>query len=122
MAFWTHAGRAGGGRPARTACMERGWTMKVDLREVEHVALLARIELAESEREGYAETLSSILAFFDRLKEVDTEGVAPTSHVLDLTNALRPDRREPSLDVEETLRNAPDRSERFFRVPKIIDG
>jgi len=96
--------------------------MKVDLHEVEHVATLARIELAESEREGYAETLSSILEFFDRLKEVDTDGVPPTSHVLDLTNAWRPDRCEPSLDAEETLRNAPDRSERFFRVPKIIEG
>ncbi len=95
--------------------------MKVDLHEVEHVAALARIELGEGERESYSETLSSILAFFDRLKEVDTEGVPPTSHVLDLTNALRIDRREPSLDVDETLQNAPDRADRFFRVPKIID-
>jgi aspartyl-tRNA(Asn)/glutamyl-tRNA(Gln) amidotransferase subunit C len=95
--------------------------MKVDLHEVEHVATLARIELGEDEREGHSETLSSILEFFDRLKEVDTEGVPPTAHVLDLTNALRPDRCEPSLDVDDTLNNAPDRAERFFRVPKIID-
>jgi len=95
--------------------------MKVDLQAVEHVATLARIELGEEEREGYSEKLSSILAFFDRLKEVDTEGIPPTSHVPDLANALREDRREPSLGVEETLGNAPERAGRFFRVPKIID-
>jgi aspartyl-tRNA(Asn)/glutamyl-tRNA(Gln) amidotransferase subunit C len=95
--------------------------MKVDLDAVEHVALLARIELGEGEREGYSETLSEILAFFDRLKEVDTEGVPPTSHVLDLTNALRPDACTPSLEPDQALGNAPDRSGRFFRVPKIID-
>jgi len=95
--------------------------MKVDLPAVEHVAMLARIELREGEREGYAETLSSILAFFDRLKAVDTEGIPPTSHVLDLIDALREDRRAPSLDVDEALQNAPDRADRFYRVPKIMD-
>ncbi len=95
--------------------------MKVDLNEVEHVAMLARIELSDKEREICSEQLSSILAFFDRLKEVDTEGVPPTSHVLDLTNALRPDECAPSLDMEEALGNAPDRSGRFYKVPKIID-
>jgi aspartyl-tRNA(Asn)/glutamyl-tRNA(Gln) amidotransferase subunit C len=95
--------------------------MKVDREAVEHVALLARIELGEGEQEAYAETLSEILVFFDRLKEVDTEGVPPTSHVLDLTNALRPDACMPSLEADQALGNAPDRSGRFFRVPRIID-
>ncbi len=95
--------------------------MKVDKKEVEHVAVLARIELTEEEKESTSEQLSEILEFFDRLKKVDTEGVPPTSHVLDLVNALRPDACTPSLEVEETLQNAPDRSERFFRVPKILD-
>lgn len=95
--------------------------MKVDLQAVEHVAMLARIELREGEREAYAETLSEILAFFDRLKAVDTEGIPPTSHVLDRIDALREDRCAPSLDVDEALRNAPDRADRFYRVPKIMD-
>ena len=95
--------------------------MKVDLKEVEKVAVLARIELSEEEKRTCAEELSSILEFFDRLKEVDTEKVPPTSHVLDLTNAMRRDECRPSLDVDDALSNAPDRHGRFFRVPKIMD-
>lgn len=95
--------------------------MKVDKREVEHVAMLARIELTEEEKEIYSEQLSTILEFFDRLKEVDTEGVPPTSHVLDLMNVYRPDQVRPGPGVEAVLRNAPARANRFFRVPKILD-
>ena len=96
-------------------------SMKVGRKEVEYVAMLARIELSENEKDLYSEQLSTILEFFDRLKEVDTEGVPPTSHVLDLVNAYRPDQVRPSLGVEAVLRNAPDRANRFFRVPKILD-
>ena len=95
--------------------------MKVDEKEVEYVAMLARIELSEDEKARYSEQLSTILDFFDRLKEVDTENVEPTSHVLDLVNAYRPDEVRPSLGVEAVLQNAPDRANRFFRVPKILD-
>ena len=95
--------------------------MKVDRKEVEYVAMLARIELSEDEKARYSEQLSTILDFFDRLKEVDTENVQPTSHVLDLVNAYRPDEVRPSLGVEAVLQNAPDRANRFFRVPKILD-
>lgn len=95
--------------------------MKVDRKDVEYVAMLARIELSEEEKDLYSEQLSTILDFFDRLKEVDTEDVPPTSHVLDLVNAYRPDQVRPSLDVEEVLKNAPDRANRYFRVPKILD-
>jgi aspartyl-tRNA(Asn)/glutamyl-tRNA(Gln) amidotransferase subunit C len=95
--------------------------MKVDKKEVEYVAMLARIELKEEEKELYAEQLSTILDFFDRLKEVDTENVLPTSHVLDLVNAYRPDQVRSGPGVEAVLQNAPDRANRFFRVPKILD-
>jgi aspartyl-tRNA(Asn)/glutamyl-tRNA(Gln) amidotransferase subunit C len=95
--------------------------MKVDKKEVEYAAALARIELSEEEKELYSEQLSTILAFFDRLKEVDTENVQPTSHVVDLVNAYRSDQVRPGPGVEEVLANAPDRAQRFFRVPKILD-
>jgi len=95
--------------------------MKVDRRVVEHVALLARIELNEAEKESYAEQLSAILEFFDRLREVDTREVEATSQVLDLVNAWRPDSPHTSLDVKEALRNAPDPADRFYRVPRILD-
>ena len=65
--------------------------------------------------------MSTILEFFDRLKEVDTENVQPTSHVVDLVNAYRPDQSRPGPGVEAVLANAPERAQRFFRVPKILD-
>jgi len=95
--------------------------MKVDRKQVEYVAELARIELDEEEKAIYSDQLSTILAFFDRLEEVDTKDVPPTSHVLDLVNALRPDDIRTSLSVDEGLKNAPDRKKRFFRVPRILD-
>jgi len=95
--------------------------MKVDRREVEHVALLARIDLDEAEKDAYAGELTEILEFFDRLQEVDTRGVPATSHVLDPVEVLRTDESRPSLNLEETLRNAPDPAGRFFRVPRILD-
>lgn len=95
--------------------------MKVDKKEVEYAAMLARIELSEEEKELYSEQLSTILAFFDRLKEVDTENVQPTSHVVDLVNAYRADQVRPGPGVEAVLANAPERAQRFFRVPKILD-
>ncbi len=95
--------------------------MKVDKKEVEYAAVLARIELSEEEKELYSEQLSTILAFFDRLKEVDTENVQPTSHVVDLVNAYRADEVRPGPGVDAVLANAPERAQRFFRVPRILD-
>ncbi len=95
--------------------------MKVDKNQVEYAAMLARIELSEEEKELYSEQLSTILAFFDRLKEVDTENVQPTSHVVDLVNAYRADEVRPGPGVDAVLANAPERAQRFFRVPKILD-
>lgn len=95
--------------------------MKVDKKTVEYVAELARIELSEEEKGLYSEQMSTILAFFDRLKEVDTERVQPTSHVIELLNAYRRDQVLPGPGVEAVLESAPDRAGRFFRVPKILD-
>lgn len=95
--------------------------MKVGRAEVEHVALLARIALSEEEKDLFSEQLSTILEFFDTIREVDTEGVPPTSHVGGLVNVFRDDHTRPSLDIDQTLSNAPDAAGRFFRVPRILD-
>lgn len=94
--------------------------MKIDRTEVEHVAVLARIALSDKEKEAFSEQLSTILDFFDMLKEVDTTDLRPTSHVVDLTNVFREDERGASLETHEALANAPDAAEGFFRVPKIL--
>ncbi len=95
--------------------------MKITLKEVEHVARLARLELTAEEKERMRAQLDSILSYIDKLNELDTSAVEPTSHVLPMTNVFREDEVMPSLSQEEVLVNAPDRHELFFRVPRILE-
>ena len=95
--------------------------MKITMQEVEHVARLARLELNEKEKEKMRSQLDSILSYIDKLNELDTSAVEPTSHVLPLTNVFREDEVRPSISQEEALANAPDRHDLLFRVPKILE-
>jgi aspartyl-tRNA(Asn)/glutamyl-tRNA(Gln) amidotransferase subunit C len=88
---------------------------------VEHLSRLARLSLSEEEKTIYASQLNSILDYMETLKELDTENVEPTSHVISLDNVDRDDTPRPCLAREEALINAPDRTEKFYRVPKIIE-
>jgi aspartyl-tRNA(Asn)/glutamyl-tRNA(Gln) amidotransferase subunit C len=95
--------------------------MKILKEEVEHVGRLARLALTEGEKELFSQQLSSILTYVEKLKELDTTQVEPTTHVVPLQNVFREDKVEPSLAREAALSNAPERTEGFFRVPKIIE-
>lgn len=95
--------------------------MKLTREEVDHVARLARLHFNEEEAERFREQLSAILTYVEKLGELDTKGVEPTSHVLPIRNVFREDVMLPSLPREEALANAPDRTEEFYRVPKIIE-
>ncbi len=95
--------------------------MKITIKEVEHVARLARLELTEEEKERTRAQLDSILSYIDKLNELDTSLVEPTSHVLPMTNVFREDEVRPSVTQEEALANAPDRHDLFFRVPRILE-
>lgn len=95
--------------------------MKITREQVEHVARLARLELTEEEKNLFTGQLDSILAYVDKLNELDTEGIVPTSHAVPMENAFREDEVATSIGVENALANAPDRSESFFRVPKVIE-
>ena len=88
---------------------------------IEHIAHLARLSLSEKEKEVFAGQLESILSYMDKLNELDTVGIEPTSHVLDISNVAREDALKPSLGREDALSNAPDKTEKFYRVPKIIE-
>jgi aspartyl-tRNA(Asn)/glutamyl-tRNA(Gln) amidotransferase subunit C len=89
----------------------------IDREQVLHVARLARLELRDEEVEQMATELSGILAHVDRMAELDLEGVEPTSHVVEVTDALRPDEPRPCLDREVALAAAPARTEDGFLVP-----
>jgi aspartyl-tRNA(Asn)/glutamyl-tRNA(Gln) amidotransferase subunit C len=93
----------------------------IDRKDVEHVARLTRLALTEAELERMREQLNSILAHLDTLRAVDTTGVEPTSHAVDVVNVMREDEVEPCLPQDAVLGNAPDRSGELFRVPRIIE-
>jgi aspartyl-tRNA(Asn)/glutamyl-tRNA(Gln) amidotransferase subunit C len=93
----------------------------ISRQDVEHVARLSRLALSEADVERMREQLSGILAYIDALRAVDTAGVEPTSHAVPLLNVMRADETGPCLPQDEALANAPDRSDAFFRVPRIIE-
>jgi len=88
--------------------------------DVDHVALLGRLRLTEEERKLYTGQLNNILEYFERLKELDTDNVPPTAHVLPLRNVFRADRTGPDLDPEIVLGGAPERDGPYFKVPRIV--
>ena len=94
---------------------------KITKEEVENVARLARLEIAEAEKEAFSSQLSTILTYMEQLKEVNTAGVEPTATVLKQTSVFREDVTRPCLTVEEALANAPDSAEGFFKVPRILE-
>ncbi|ACY19232.1 Asp-tRNA(Asn)/Glu-tRNA(Gln) amidotransferase subunit GatC [Haliangium ochraceum] len=90
--------------------------------EVDEIALLARLALSDEESERLRGELGAILAHMDALQEVDTEGVAPMTHVVPMHLRLRDDQVEASLPVEEAVGAAPDSKDDYFQVPHIIDS
>jgi aspartyl-tRNA(Asn)/glutamyl-tRNA(Gln) amidotransferase subunit C len=95
--------------------------MAIDKKTVEYVAHLARIELQDNELEKLSSQLHDILGFIDKLAELDTKNVSPTSHILPINNVLRNDEPRQSLTPEKALENAPSKEGNFFTVPKVIE-
>lgn len=95
--------------------------MSIGAEEVRHVAELARLGLDDYEVETMAGQLGRILHYMEKLRELDTEAVEPTAHVLALRNVWREDEPGPTLSTDEALANAPEREDGCFKVPKIVD-
>jgi aspartyl-tRNA(Asn)/glutamyl-tRNA(Gln) amidotransferase subunit C len=89
--------------------------------DVEHVAELARLALTSVEKGQFITQLNDILTYFEKLNELDTSDVEPTSQVIPMSNVLRDDAERPSLDRAMVLHNAPEESHFFFKVPRIIE-
>jgi aspartyl-tRNA(Asn)/glutamyl-tRNA(Gln) amidotransferase subunit C len=94
----------------------------ISKKDVEHVAHLARLSLGEDEKEKFTQHLDSILTFAEKLNELDTEGVEPTSHVLDLKNVVREDEVRPSLPAEKALQNTAEHKNNQVKVPSVLEG
>jgi aspartyl-tRNA(Asn)/glutamyl-tRNA(Gln) amidotransferase subunit C len=95
--------------------------MSITIKEVEHVANLARLELSEAEKEQFAGQLNAILKYAEKLNQLSTEGIEPTSHVLPLANVMREDTIKPSWPIEKVLLNAPEEEDGQFKVPPVLE-
>ena len=95
--------------------------MSLTREEVLHIAKLARIGVSEEDVATFQEQLSEILAHFEALRALDTEGVEPTSYPLPLESVMRPDEAGPSLSRDEVLENAPLAQDGAFRVRAVLE-
>lgn len=95
--------------------------MSITTKDVEHVAKLARLNLTPEEKMTFTEQLSAILQYAEKLNELDTEGVEPTTHVLHLSNVMRDDVVKESLPQEKVFLNAPDEEDGQFKVPAVLE-
>ncbi len=94
--------------------------MKITKEEVLYVARLARLDLDADSIDKFAGQIDEILGYIEKLNQVDTEGIKPTSHAISLTNAFRDDEPRQHLDRERVLANAPESEEGSFVVPKVV--
>lgn len=95
--------------------------MKLTKEEVEHVAWLARLELKDEEKERLTGHLNRIMVHFEKLQELDTADVEPTSHSIPVQNVFREDVVGPCLPVEDVLSNAPEAGDDSFIVPQVVE-
>ncbi|MHB9039643.1 MAG: Asp-tRNA(Asn)/Glu-tRNA(Gln) amidotransferase subunit GatC [Melioribacteraceae bacterium] len=95
--------------------------MSITKKDVEYIAQLARLRFKDEELENFTSQLNEILNYVDKLNELDTENVEPLSHPVEEFNKFRDDELKPSIEREEALKNAPDRTDEFFKVPKVIN-
>ena len=94
---------------------------KITKADVEYVAGLAQLTLDDATKEMLVGEMGDILAYMEKLNELNTEGIEPMMHVLEMTNVFREDVVQPSLDREIALMNAPKTDGEYFLVPKILD-
>ena len=99
-----------------------GEPMSLSSEEINHIALLARLDLTDAEKAKAATELSQILDSFEKLKELDTDNVTPAESALNLVNVLRVDEVQPSLPTEAALANAPEQAANMFVVPRVVEA
>lgn len=94
--------------------------MKLDNKTIDKIAHLARLEIAESEKETLLQDMNKILSFMEKLNELDTADVEPLIYLTDEVNVMRSDEAKKEMDVKTALLNAPDQDGAYFKVAKVI--
>ncbi|MEQ8302503.1 MAG: Asp-tRNA(Asn)/Glu-tRNA(Gln) amidotransferase subunit GatC [Cyclobacteriaceae bacterium] len=95
--------------------------MKIDKQTLDKIAHLARLEIAEADVPKMLEDMSKMVSFVEKLNEVNTEGVEPLTTMSHEVNVLREDEVKNQLSKEDVLKNAPDKDDNFFKVPKVLE-
>ena len=88
---------------------------------IEYVGILAKLELSDEDKENAKKDMADMLDYIDKLSELDTDGVEPMSHVFSVSNVMREDEVTNGDGSEATLKNAPERHENGFIVPKTVE-
>jgi aspartyl-tRNA(Asn)/glutamyl-tRNA(Gln) amidotransferase subunit C len=95
---------------------------KIDIKTVEEVAHLARLEFDEAGKAEILNDMNRMLAFVDKLNEMDTTDIEPLIYMTDERNVMREDEPKQTLTQKEALKNAPKKDSDYFKVPKVIDN
>lgn len=95
--------------------------MSISRDELKHIALLSRLELTDDEADLYTQHIGEILDYVEKLNELDVTDVEPTCHAVPMQNIMRDDVVKPGLDIEESLKNAAEKEDRYFRVPRVTE-
>jgi len=95
--------------------------MEISNTKIDELAHLARLEFNENEKEKIKTDLQRIVSFFDKLSEIDTDGVEPLIYMSDLNNNLRNDDIVEKISKQEALKNSPNKDSDYFKVPKFIN-
>jgi len=96
-------------------------SMKVNAKDVEHVAKLARLGLMEDEKKRFTQQLSRILDYAETINKLDTKNVSPTSHAIPMKNIFREDKVVPCENLKDIVANAPKEDNNMFSVPRIME-
>ena len=81
---------------------------------------MAHIQISEKEKIVFTDQFNDILEYFKKIDSIDTKGISPTYHVLEINNVSRNDTPNISLTAEEALQNAPKKEKKFFKAPRIV--
>ncbi|MBI5183894.1 MAG: Asp-tRNA(Asn)/Glu-tRNA(Gln) amidotransferase subunit GatC [Nitrospinae bacterium] len=95
--------------------------MKITKEKVKHIAMLARLEIDEEEEERFAQQLSDVLNHMEKLDQLDTEDVEPTSHILPIQNVFKEDEIKDIFPMTDPLSSAPQKEYGHYRVPKVVE-
>jgi len=95
--------------------------MDIDIKQVEQVASLSRINLTDEEKDAFREQLTDILGYIEKLNELDTDGIQPMAYATAQKNIFREDKQESSFPRQKILELSPSSSNGFFKVPKVLE-